>query len=563
MTRPQIVRAGEHLLQNFMRRQRANEEPSDTIDLQDQTSPTAQEHRKPALGSPLGVGPPAPHQAAELRHVQEERHMEEENLSNAWHEAHDLSEEPPSDDEAILTPSTNGVNGTQHGEQTQQQNGGHTGADSDTEMHDVEGEDSLDDDMMDKISSSPSISDGNKLHSLSHNPTEHEPAMMSQEAPTATPKRQTQDSCDSEAFNQPSSPSSGSSTCSLKRRLAVKERPRTPAVSCYADRVFTDTGRPNSWFQDDDSASSSPFISSPEHFPLCLTQESNSPHTPKDHHRTGEYAPPEITVDSVENVDSNDSQDTAVHSLLAELNSPLTRRDDGKQKKPDNTLVPPQKLIKSESDIAIEAHLLPIDDPLIESDSPILARSGDKKLKTKENTLAPPPKLIKSESDIAIEAHLLPMEDPLLDNLYDSDDSQQVPPPPDLAKVIQAAKNNVGDDEDWETESEDSFYQGSNCTNGSFVLEQDNDDDTEESLKDPRFVMEGWGGECLRETEDIDFEFVYALHTFVATVEGQANATKGDTMVLLDDSNSYWWLVRVVKDSTIGKFSPWFVYDLR
>lgn len=52
--------------------------------------------------------------------------------------------------------------------------------------------------------------------------------------------------------------------------------------------------------------------------------------------------------------------------------------------------------------------------------------------------------------------------------------------------------------------------------------------------------------------EDIDFDFVYALHTFVATVEGQANATKGDTMVLLDDSNSYWWLVRIVKDSSIG-----------
>lgn len=59
--------------------------------------------------------------------------------------------------------------------------------------------------------------------------------------------------------------------------------------------------------------------------------------------------------------------------------------------------------------------------------------------------------------------------------------------------------------------------------------------------------------ECLLEPEDIDFEFVYALHTFVATVEGQANASKGDTMVLLDDSNSYWWLVRVVKDSSIGE----------
>jgi len=70
--------------------------------------------------------------------------------------------------------------------------------------------------------------------------------------------------------------------------------------------------------------------------------------------------------------------------------------------------------------------------------------------------------------------------------------------------------------------------------------------------EDSRFVDSGWGGECLQESEDIDFDLVYALHTFVATVEGQANATKGDTMVLLDDSNSYWWLVRVVKDSSIG-----------
>ena len=46
---------------------------------------------------------------------------------------------------------------------------------------------------------------------------------------------------------------------------------------------------------------------------------------------------------------------------------------------------------------------------------------------------------------------------------------------------------------------------------------------------------------------------MYALHKFVATVEGQANATKGDTMVLLDDSNSYWWLVRIVKDGSIGR----------
>lgn len=102
----------------------------------------------------------------------------------------------------------------------------------------------------------------------------------------------------------------------------------------------------------------------------------------------------------------------------------------------------------------------------------------------------------------------------------------------------------------WETDSNAS----------SFDLEEetamDNDDD---DPKDILFSLDqdrhdsAYGGECLRETEDIDFEFVYALHTFVATVEGQANATKGDTMVLLDDSNSYWWLVRVVKDSSIGR----------
>lgn len=35
-------------------------------------------------------------------------------------------------------------------------------------------------------------------------------------------------------------------------------------------------------------------------------------------------------------------------------------------------------------------------------------------------------------------------------------------------------------------------------------------------------------------------------------MDGQANASKGDNMVLLDDSNSYWWLVRIVKDGSIG-----------
>ena len=129
-------------------------------------------------------------------------------------------------------------------------------------------------------------------------------------------------------------------------------------------------------------------------------------------------------------------------------------------------------------------------------------------------------------------AHLLaPEDDPLLHNSFNDEalDIEDAETPSDTSSSPSKAS--------WDPE----------------VLEE-YDDDTKDILfdVDSRFVDSGWGGECLREIEDIDFEFVYALHTFVATVEGQANATKGDTMVLLDDSNSYWWLVRVVKDGSIG-----------
>ncbi|KAI9873140.1 MAG: hypothetical protein M1830_000785 [Pleopsidium flavum] len=120
---------------------------------------------------------------------------------------------------------------------------------------------------------------------------------------------------------------------------------------------------------------------------------------------------------------------------------------------------------------------------------------------------------------------LLPSDDPLLDNSFDD---APLSPSTSMSSSPPSAS--------------------------SWDYEHTNDDDTEDIFfsDDSRFTDSGWGGECLREIEDIDFEFVYALHTFFATVEGQANATKGDTMVLLDDSNSYWWLVRVVKDSSIG-----------
>lgn len=52
--------------------------------------------------------------------------------------------------------------------------------------------------------------------------------------------------------------------------------------------------------------------------------------------------------------------------------------------------------------------------------------------------------------------------------------------------------------------------------------------------------------------ENIDFDLVYALHNFIATVEGQATVNKGNSLTLLDDSNSYWWLVRVLRTQEVG-----------
>ncbi|KAJ3096386.1 hypothetical protein HDU97_005931 [Phlyctochytrium planicorne] len=55
--------------------------------------------------------------------------------------------------------------------------------------------------------------------------------------------------------------------------------------------------------------------------------------------------------------------------------------------------------------------------------------------------------------------------------------------------------------------------------------------------------------------ETIDYSLVYALHTFVANLEGQVCVLKGDSLELLDDSNSYWWLVKCIKtdESTVLK----------
>ena len=284
---------------------------------------------------------------------------------------------------------------------------GTNGADGDSA--DVDGDDGMDDDLMDKISSSPSIDDGGY--------------------PLPFPRTIRRD-------------------CLLSTPTQEEETPPLPPTL--------------------EDLSSSPFLSSPVHFPLVYPQKEQNQPPSEDHHQEGGYA-------------------KGYGSQLHSENDPISEILDQDSPKPIR-----QRVSHFREDI----------DDLQDS------YDGDFDLNDFHHLL-------------------LPTDDPLLDNSFDD-----APLSPSSSH-----SSSLG----WEDQPPERH-----------------DDDTEDvSFSDnPRFIDSGWGGECLREIEDIDFEFVYALHTFVATVEGQANATKGDTMVLLDDSNSYWWLVRVVKDSSIGNILP-------
>ncbi|KAF0525472.1 putative SH3 domain protein [Gigaspora margarita] len=52
--------------------------------------------------------------------------------------------------------------------------------------------------------------------------------------------------------------------------------------------------------------------------------------------------------------------------------------------------------------------------------------------------------------------------------------------------------------------------------------------------------------------DDIDFGLVYASRTFRETVEGRVKVERGDSLILLDDSNDYWWLVKLLKNDEVG-----------
>jgi hypothetical protein len=90
-----------------------------------------------------------------------------------------------------------------------------------------------------------------------------------------------------------------------------------------------------------------------------------------------------------------------------------------------------------------------------------------------------------------------------------------------------------------ENETEDVVdYDAVDSAQHRSIIEDEEEDDSSSQLSIPN--------------ETIDFDLVYSLRNFVATTEGQANVHKGDTLFLMDDSNSYWWLVRVLKTQDIG-----------
>jgi hypothetical protein len=426
---------------------------ADTLDLQDKTSPTAQDHSKqPQHPAPLGIGPAAPHQEASMRLVNDERISEESHLQNGdWSDANTLRGDPGSDDERTVVNGDNGDRNNQQDETAVRLNGGMTGDGDDGDMQDADEED-MDDDMMDKISSSPSIDDGGYSSPSSLPWPKRSSSLTPSSSPTQSPNASAHTDFSSSPF-----------------MITPTHFPLpAPAARRPTSVLAGNAG----------SISKSPYRSSP--IPISFQSSTRAEQLKSEEHHHGEYKWTRTTDDASDTTGLGDDLET----------SPRTQHLNMVERRLQNACQDSQMSLISDFD----------------------------------------------EEDVRT------MFQPVRSPLYDLDDPFSEFRKPESTPGL-VGEIDEDDDGSWTTESDaDSWDENA-----------DDDDSNDISFSDdPRFVDSGWGGECLRETEDIDFEFVYALHTFVATVEGQANATKGETMVLLDDSNSYWWLVRVVKDSSIG-----------
>lgn len=450
---------------------------TDTLDLQDQENPNASLHHKDSPD--LNHSGFAPHQAAELHHVMEERHSEEQSLADAWSMSADLTKDPDVTEQAQA-----------NGEHDHIAHSAQDGAEEDDSANNTEseGEGDGDDDMMDRMSSSPSIDDGGyipKLHRTAHMASWPARSTSLTPSPTSSPAD----------FNSPASSFSTlrSSPFSHPLQYLPLRRPASatnegspfplalmdhyPSASNEASAFFPPAGMHNRFF---------PSFLSAHHQHLGRYGSDLELDTVSEEHNGGTHHDEEAvaTAESISQDDRASSNLGSGQETSGYWDSSVTEWSPTRPYVPHRwTGVPPV-------------------------DFGILGQSG----------------LVSMQQRLDLAEVLFPIDGPLLDQPPSSTNSS------------------------WEDVSD------SDSDSYNSEAERQPDDDADVFLDlDNRFIDSGWGGECLRDTEDIDFEFVYALHTFVATVEGQANATKGDTMVLLDDTNSYWWLVRVVKDSSIGE----------
>jgi hypothetical protein len=115
------------------------------------------------------------------------------------------------------------------------------------------------------------------------------------------------------------------------------------------------------------------------------------------------------------------------------------------------------------------------------------------------------------------------------------------------------------DEEDSTDEAAEALQQGQQQQHHSHQQQGESgqgdvmdDEGMEEGLEEEGSFSDSLSSSPSIPDEDIDFNLVYALHTFLATVDGQASVVKGDKLLLLDDTNSYWWLVRVLKTQAVG-----------
>ncbi|KAG2173794.1 hypothetical protein INT43_005214 [Umbelopsis isabellina] len=97
-------------------------------------------------------------------------------------------------------------------------------------------------------------------------------------------------------------------------------------------------------------------------------------------------------------------------------------------------------------------------------------------------------------------------------------------------------------DDDSENDDDDGIYESENIGHDDYEYDDDMMLDHASSVTSSPSIPD----------ENIDFDSVYALHAFVATVEGQVNARKGDALLLMEDENTYWWLVEVLHTGEIG-----------